>query len=162
MKFTSAIAFLAVIVAVTAAPSETNAKRMARGLPPRAPIIHDRATPVNRTSLTCNFFLGHLLTCNTLSQTLRGACHRVHHHGNREANEHLVSDIPEMVSICSLIIVILQRSYGRTSTSAVSLLLLGAFRLRQLFIHRLIVVVQWTSIFSLPHRCHLRIDNCST
>ncbi|KZP17046.1 hypothetical protein FIBSPDRAFT_957159 [Athelia psychrophila] len=46
MKFASAIAFLAAIAAVSAAPTETNAKRMARGLPPLAPVIHDRATPV--------------------------------------------------------------------------------------------------------------------
>jgi hypothetical protein len=46
MKFTFAIAALAALVAVHAAPAETNAQRMARGLPPLYPANLKRGTPV--------------------------------------------------------------------------------------------------------------------
>lgn len=57
MKFSIAFAVLAAVVAtVGAAPVETNAQRMARGLPPKAPAR--RATPAFGT---CNS----VLTCSS-------------------------------------------------------------------------------------------------
>jgi len=46
MKFTFLLAVLAVFVAVEAAPAETNAQRLARGLPPLYPQNLKRGTPV--------------------------------------------------------------------------------------------------------------------
>jgi hypothetical protein len=49
MKFTFVIAIFAAIVAVGAIPVETNAERMARGLPPLSPVNLKRGTPVEGT-----------------------------------------------------------------------------------------------------------------
>ena len=48
MKFTAVVAILAAAASVSAkAMFETNASRLARGLPPKAPLR--RSTPVSRT-----------------------------------------------------------------------------------------------------------------
>jgi len=47
MKFTFVIAILAALLVVEAAPVETNAQRMARGLPPLYPQNLKRGTPVD-------------------------------------------------------------------------------------------------------------------
>ncbi|KIM77039.1 hypothetical protein PILCRDRAFT_825790 [Piloderma croceum F 1598] len=47
MKFTFVIAMLAALLVVEAVPVETNAQRMARGLPPLYPQNLKRGTPVD-------------------------------------------------------------------------------------------------------------------
>ena len=59
MKFTFVIAILAALLVVEAAPFETNAQRMARGLPPLYPANLKRGTPVDGT-------LFHLLPKNSI------------------------------------------------------------------------------------------------
>lgn len=61
MNFTFVVAFLAAALAVGAAPiGETNAQRLARGLPPLAPSNLKRGSPV-----AGNGFLAALLSTNT-------------------------------------------------------------------------------------------------
>ncbi|KAG6861146.1 hypothetical protein C0995_003414 [Termitomyces sp. Mi166 len=73
MKFTTIFATLATLaISVSALPGETNAQRMARGLPPLPPVR--RATPVDvakraTPSKTPTCSSGSTLCCNSLSDS---------------------------------------------------------------------------------------------
>jgi hypothetical protein len=64
MKFAVVLAIFAAFVAVGAAPVETNAQRMARGLPPLYPPSMKRASPVEGTRYLPSTFSTQLTFCD--------------------------------------------------------------------------------------------------